>query len=319
MATKSTAGKKETKKNSVKQTRSQKGKAENSMDAENVQATDVLSEDIKENTTKENTTVEQKEESHTVNEGNDTVADTKDEIPNQQVILNEHSEEVCSMFKKITKHYDLLNHVCSLGLDYWWRHVLVSGFVLGSTNKILDMAAGTLDVSLCALKKYKQAQIVAGDICPEMLEMGKEKLKAADVDRIELKTIDALAVPYAEKSFDVVSMAFGIRNIDERVKALAELKKVLVTGGQLYILEFSPVKNPLLQKAYYFYIEKIMPAIARLFGENAEAYEYLAKSIKAFPRQEDFCAELKEAGFDFVNYKKLSFGIVTIYTAIKGK
>ncbi len=289
MATKSTAAKRETKKTSTRQ-RSQKVKSE------------TLHEEIKKNAAVEEDT-----------------ADTKNNTPEQQVILNEHSEEVCSMFKKITRHYDLLNHVCSLGLDFWWRHVLVSSFALGATNKILDMAAGTLDVSVCALKKYAQAQIVAGDICSEMLEMGKSKIKAKDLDRIELKTIDALAIPYAQKSFDVVSMAFGIRNIEERVKALAEMKKVLVAGGQLYILEFSPVKNPFLQKAYYFYIEKIMPAIAKLFGENAEAYEYLAKSIKAFPCQEDFCAELKEAGFELVNYRKLSFGIVTIYTAIKGK
>lgn len=302
MATKSTAAKKETKKTGTKQTRSQKVKAE------------VLNEEMK-----ENTAAEENENSKTMREDKNTAEEPKQDTLEQQVILNEHSEEVCSMFKKITKHYDLLNHVCSLGLDYWWRHVLVHSFALGSTNKILDMAAGTLDVSLCALKKYKQAHIVAGDICPEMLEMGKGKLKAKDTDRIELKTIDALAIPYAEKSFDVVSMAFGIRNIEERVKALAEMKKVLVAGGQLYILEFSPVKNPFLQKAYYFYIEKIMPAIAKLFGENAEAYEYLAKSIKAFPSQEDFCAELREAGFNLVNYRKLSFGIVTIYTAIKGK
>lgn len=302
MAIKSTAAKKETKQKNTKQTRSQKVKA------------DVSNEEIK-----ENTAVEENDNNEAMCEDKNTADAPKQDTPEQQVILNEHSEEVCSMFKKITKHYDLLNHVCSLGLDYWWRHVLVNSFVPGPTNKILDMAAGTLDVSLCALKKYKQAQIVAGDICPEMLEMGKEKLNADNADRIELKTIDALAIPYAEKSFDVVSMAFGIRNIEERVKALTEMKKVLVTGGQLYILEFSPVKNPFLQKAYYFYIEKIMPAIAKLFGENAEAYEYLAKSIKAFPCQEDFCAELKEAGFDFVNYRKLSFGIVTIYTAIKGK
>lgn len=302
MATKSTAGKKEAKQKSTKQTRSQKTES-----------------DAPQEEKKEKIAVEENMSEQTMHENASAASETKEEVLEQQVILNEHSEEVCSMFKKITRHYDLLNHVCSLGLDFWWRHVLVNSFVLGSTNKILDMAAGTLDVSVCALKKYKQARIVAGDICPEMLEMGKRKLKANDVDRIELKTIDALAIPYKDKSFDVVSMAFGIRNIEERVKALTEMKKVLVTGGQLYILEFSPVKNPYLQKAYYFYIEKIMPAIAKLFGEDAHAYEYLAQSIKAFPCQEDFCKELKEAGFDFVNYRKLSFGIVTIYTAIKGK
>lgn len=246
-------------------------------------------------------------------------AETKNTVLEAELIMNEHSEEVRSMFKKITRHYDLLNHVCSLGLDFWWRKVLVDGFALGSTNKILDMAAGTLDVSLSALKKYKHISVVAGDICPEMLEMGKEKLKANDAERIELATIDALAIPYPENSFDVVCMAFGIRNIEEKIKALREMKKVLVIGGQVHILEFSPVKNPFLQKVYYFYIEKIMPVIARLFGENPEAYAYLAKSIKDFPGQDEFCVEMRKAGFDLVTYKKLSFGIVTVYTAIKSK
>ena len=223
------------------------------------------------------------------------------------------------MFKKITKHYDLLNHVCSLGLDFWWRKVFVDGFILGSTNKILDMAAGILDVSLLALKKHKHVSLVAGDICPEMLEMGNKKLKAKDRERIELATIDALAIPYPENSFDVVCMAFGIRNIEEKIKALQEMKKVLVVGGQVHILEFSPVKNSFLQKAYYFYIEKVMPLVAKLLGENPESYAYLAKSIKNFPGQDEFCVELRKAGFDLINYKKLSFGIVTIYTAIKSK
>lgn len=269
-----------------------------------------------ENSAVQEETACQNEDTKTVQQEN--TADTKN-VLEAELIMNEHSEEVRSMFKKITRHYDLLNHVCSLGLDFWWRKVLVDSFIVGSTNKILDMAAGTLDVSISALKKYQHISVVAGDICPEMLEMGREKIKAKDAERIELAAIDALAIPYPENSFDVVSMAFGIRNIQDRIKALAEMKKVLVPGGQLHILEFSPVKNPVLQKAYYFYIEKVMPVIAKCFGENAEAYEYLAKSIKAFPTQDEFCVEMRKAGFDLVNYKKLSFGIVTGYTAIKSK
>lgn len=235
------------------------------------------------------------------------------------VVLNAHSKEVRSMFKAITRRYDLLNHVCSLGIDFWWRKQLVSGFVLGKTNAVLDMAAGTLDVSAAALKRFPQVRVVAGDICPEMLEYGIKKIKEEDKHRIEVKCINALSVPYAENSFDVVSIAFGIRNVDDREAALSQMHKVLVNGGQLHILEFSPVKNPLLQKCYYFYLEKVMPAVAKLFGENADAYRYLARTIRNFPSQEEFCAEIKNAGFAFVNYKKLTLGIVTVYTAIKTK
>lgn len=237
----------------------------------------------------------------------------------EDFVLNEHSQKVSSMFKAITKRYDLLNHVCSLGIDFWWRKVLVAGFVLGKTNKILDMAAGTLDVSAAALKKFPDATVVAGDICPEMLEYGKKKIKEQDKERIEVKCINALSIPYGENSFDAVSMAFGIRNVDDRLRALSEMHRVLTVGGQLHILEFSPVANPVLQKCYYFYLEKVMPALAGLLGENADAYKYLARTIENFPNQQDFCAEIKKAGFEFVGYKTLTFGIVTVYTAVKSK
>lgn len=238
--------------------------------------------------------------------------------------MNEHSKEVCTMFKTITKRYDLLNHVCSMGIDFWWRRVLVSGFALGKTNKILDMAAGTLDVSVAALKKfsadqYPDVHVTAGDICAEMLEYGKKKIKKEDEGRIKTEVVNALSIPYADGSFDVVSIAFGIRNVDDRVRALSEMHRVLTAGGQLHILEFSPVKNPVLQAAYYFYLEKVVPAAAKLFGENAEAYQYLGRTIKNFPVQEDFCAEIKKAGFELVNFRKLTFGIVTVYTAIRTK
>lgn len=231
--------------------------------------------------------------------------------------LNEHSKEVSSMFKSITKRYDLLNHICSLGIDFWWRKELVSGFVLGKTGNVLDMAAGTLDVSIAALKKYPNVRVTAGDICEEMLEYGKKKIREEDRERIEVKTMNALCIPCADQSFDAVSIAFGIRNVDDRVKALSEMHRVLTGGGQLHILEFSPVKNPVLQKFYYFYLEKIMPALAKLSGENAAAYQYLGRTIKNFPSQEDFCGEIKKAGFELVNFKKLTFGIVSIYTAIR--
>lgn len=311
MTAKQSTAAKGTKKTSSRQPRSQK--ANQNTAPENVSA---VQEEKEQESVQLNADVQANENTQAMHEENSADADT---VLEAELIMNEHSEEVRSMFKKITRHYDLLNHICSLGLDFWWRKVLVDSFIVGSTNKILDMAAGTLDVSIGALKKYKHVSVVAGDICQEMLEMGREKIKAKDAERIKLAAIDALAIPYPENSFDVVSMAFGIRNINDRIKALAEMKKVLVPGGQVHILEFSPVKNPFLKKAYYFYIEKVMPKIAKLFGENAEAYEYLAKSIKAFPSQDEFCVEMRKAGFDFVNYKKLSFGIVTVYTAIKSK
>lgn len=233
--------------------------------------------------------------------------------------MSEHKEKVSKMFSEITKKYDFLNHFFSLGIDYWWRHVLVTGFVFSSKKKALDMAAGTLDVTLKTIRTYQDVEVIAGDICLDMLEYGKEKTRGSEIDRICCQEIDAMAIPYEENSFDIVSIAFGIRNVEDRVKALSEMHRVLEVGGQLHILEFAPIQNKYLQKAYYWYLEKAMPKLAEFFGAKSDAYEYLSSSIRNFPKADDFCEEIKQAGFDFVKYKKLTFGIVTIYIAIKSK
>ncbi len=233
--------------------------------------------------------------------------------------MSEHSKKVSKMFSDITKKYDLLNHVLSLGIDYWWRHILVNGFIFGSKKNVLDMAAGTLDVTLKTLRTYKDVQVVAGDICLDMLEYGKNKTRGSEIDRICCEEIDAMAIPYDDKSFDIVSIAFGIRNVEDRVKALSEMHRVLNVGGQLHILEFAPVQNKYLQKVYYWYLETVMPKIAGFLGAKSDAYEYLSSSIKNFPKTEDFMEEMKKAGFEFIKYKKLTFGIVSIYIGIKSK
>ena len=181
------------------------------------------------------------------------------------------------------------------------------------------MAAGTLDVTLKTIRTYKNVNVIAGDICLDMLEYGKNKTRGSEIDRISCEEIDAMAIPFDDNSFDVVSIAFGIRNVEDRVKALSEMHRVLNAGGQLHILEFAPIQNKYLQKVYYWYLENVMPKIAELLGAKSDAYEYLSDFIKNFPKAEDFMEEMKEAGFEFIKYKKLTFGIVSIYIGIKSK
>ncbi len=222
-----------------------------------------------------------------------------------------------NMFGSISKHYDILNHLLSFGVDYWWRHRLVNSIILGEKANVLDMAAGTLDVSLAILRKYPQAQVVAGDICEEMLKYGEHKIRSSEKTRIDCQVMDAEAIPHADESFDAVTIAFGIRNVNDRLKALREMNRVLVNGGQLCILEFSPITTPYIGKSYHWYLENVVPKISQLFGGQEDAYTYLAKSIQEFPSPQDFCKELKNAGFTFIRHESLTFGIANLYVAIK--
>ncbi len=221
-------------------------------------------------------------------------------------------------FNPVSKHYDLLNHLLSLGVDYYWRYCMVSRMLFGPKKKILDMAAGTLDVSIALAKKFTESEIIAGDISEQMLEMGKKKISIKHKHQIKTQIIDAQEIPYEDNSFDAVTIAFGIRNVFDRHKALSEMNRVLTSGGQLCVLEFSPITKPkFLAKAFEFYLEKIMPKIAKLISGEEESYVYLAKSIKEFPAPKDFCEEIRNAGFDFVLHKKLTFGAANLYIANK--
>ena len=230
---------------------------------------------------------------------------------------SKNSNDINNMFGTISKRYDILNHVLSFGIDYWWRHRLVNSIIPGAKARVLDVAAGTLDVGLAIVRKYPQVTVVAGDICEPMLQYGENKIRSVEKDRIKCEVMDAHKIPHADESFDAVTIAFGIRNMKDRLKALKEMNRVLVNGGQLCILEFSPLTTPYLGKAYHYYLGNIMPKIAKLFGQQEEAYQHLAETVKEFPSPQDFCHEIKKAGFTFIRHENLSFGIATLYVAIK--
>ncbi len=230
----------------------------------------------------------------------------------------ENAAENVAMFSSITPWYDFQNHLCSLGIDYWWRHKLVGAIVPGPNGRVADVAAGTLDVSVQLAKKYPGIQVLASDICAPMLEYGKKhKLGGNLTQYVTAEVADACQLPYADASVDALTIAFGIRNIQPRAKALQEMHRVLANGGQLCVLEFSSVQYAWFAPVYRFYLETVLPKIAGFFTKNTEAYTYLARSILAFPRQEEFLAELKAAGFYFTKATALSFGIATLYIAIK--
>ncbi len=230
----------------------------------------------------------------------------------------DNAAENMALFASITPWYDFQNHLCSLGVDYWWRHKLVEAVVPGPNACFADVAAGTLDVSVLLAKKYPHVQVQASDVCGPMLEYGKaRKLQGRIASQVQVEVADACHLPYTTESMDAVTIAFGIRNIQPRHKALQEMHRVLAHGGQLCVLEFSSVQSTWLAPVYRLYLEKILPKVAGFFTKKPEAYTYLASSILAFPKPDAFLAEIQEAGFRFAKATPLTFGIATLYRAIK--
>ena len=229
-----------------------------------------------------------------------------------------HAQTVSNMFGRLTPWYDLQNHVFSLGMDFWWRRNLVRAVVPGPTRKILDLAAGTLDVSIALCKRYKGIEVTAADICKPMLDFGMEhKVRKTGENRIFPLVADARALPLPDASFDAVTMAFGIRNVLPRLDALKEMHRVLVPGGRACILEFAPVDIPIFGALYHWYLRTIMPRLAGLICSYPEAYTYLADTVQNFPRPVEFCEELRNAGFPFVTYTSLTLGVANLHIAVK--
>ncbi|MBO4318795.1 MAG: ubiquinone/menaquinone biosynthesis methyltransferase [Mailhella sp.] len=224
--------------------------------------------------------------------------------------------EIGAMFGSITARYDFHNHLFSSGLDILWRRKLASFVCPGPKNAVLDIAAGTLDVTKAILDRHKAVRVCAGDISEEMLRYGEKKISPAERDRVDIRVMDARSLPFENDSFDAVTMAFGIRNVTPREDALKEALRVLAPGGRFCVLEFAPVDLPVLKTFYRIYLEKFMPAVAGLFGDP-EPYRYLAKSIAEFPRPDDFKKEIESAGFPYVSHFPLTFGIANLHVAIK--
>ena len=228
---------------------------------------------------------------------------------------NEHGKRVSSLFDNIATWYDFLNHFLSLGQDIYWRYRLVRSLRTGSMGAVLDLAAGTLDVSREILRRHPALKVLSMDFSRAMLYSGKKKI--ANQPLIFPVQADGRALPLPDGCVDAVTIAFGIRNILPRTEAYSEILRVLAPGGRLCILEFGTGQARIWQGAYNFYLGKVLPRIGRFFSKNPEAYQYLADTILAFPHASALAKELRSAGFDKVGYQALSSGIVYIHVAQK--
>ncbi|MGW8160871.1 MAG: bifunctional demethylmenaquinone methyltransferase/2-methoxy-6-polyprenyl-1,4-benzoquinol methylase UbiE [Desulfobulbales bacterium] len=228
--------------------------------------------------------------------------------------------EVRTMFETIAGGYDLQNSVLSLRRDIHWRKVLAGIIPVMDQGRVLDVAIGTAEVALEICRQHGTALVFGVDFSPAMLKVGQHKINARRLsDRIMVMAGDGRSLPVRSSSIDVVTIAFGIRNIEERLMALQEFYRVIKPGGKLFIMEFSYPDGPLLGKLYRFYFEYILPPLGNLLSRTDYAYSYLAASVEDFPIDSLFMQEIKDAGFTQLDVKKLTFGIAKIFCGTKAQ
>jgi demethylmenaquinone methyltransferase/2-methoxy-6-polyprenyl-1,4-benzoquinol methylase len=232
--------------------------------------------------------------------------------------LSEKGERIQEMFDSIAHRYDFLNRVLSFGIDRRWRRFAVKQIKFSASGRILDVATGTGDVALeIAAQTPASVSIVGIDFSREMVELGKEKIrKSPYAQRITMEVAPCEEIPFPEGSFDSVTIAFGIRNVVDRLEGLKEMQRVLKPGGRVVILEFSTPCSKLFKTLYYFYFLRVLPVIGGLFSKFG-AYKYLPDSVLEFPSREEFKNLMAEAGFRNLSHYDLTCGIATVYVGGK--
>lgn len=232
--------------------------------------------------------------------------------------LTNKGERIREMFDSIAPRYDLLNRLLSLGIDKRWRRFAVKQISYSTNGRILDVATGTADVALeIASSTPDKVTIVGVDFSPQMVELGRVKVEQSQfAKRITLQVAPCESIPFEDNIFDSATIAFGIRNVVDRLCGLKEMLRVLKPSGKIVILEFSNPRSKFFKALYNFYFLKILPVIGGLFSDFG-AYKYLPDSVLEFPSQEDFKAIMTEAGFKNVTHTDLTFGIATVYTGEK--
>lgn len=215
------------------------------------------------------------------------------------------------MFGSIAARYDLANHALSCGLDFFWRRRVVRMVEKWSPHCVLDLATGTGDLALLLQDRLPNAEVTGADFSAEMLEIAGRK----GLERTTLA--DARQLPFANETFDVVTIAFGLRNLPDWAEGLREMRRVMRSGGHLLVLDFSLPEQPALRSLYRFYLHHIVPALGGFLTGKAEAYDYLGASIENFPRGPVMTKLIQQNGFSSVMFERLSGGIVTIYTAVR--
>ena len=225
--------------------------------------------------------------------------------------MSTQAARVREMFSSIATRYDIANHLLSCGMDVYWRRRAAEIVSAWRPPRIADVATGTGDLALALQKQLPEAEITGVDFLPEMLELAKRKGVRQTV------LADAMNLPFCNGSFDCVTIAFGLRNIESWPTGLAEMSRVLKTNGHLLVLEFSLPTTPILRAVYRSYLHRCLPLLGSFLTGRKNAYDYLGDSIEDFPSGRAMCQLMMGNGFAHGTFEPLTGGIVTIYTATK--
>ncbi len=225
---------------------------------------------------------------------------------------------VHGVFTRVASRYDVMNDLMSGGVHRLWKDAMMDWLAPRSGQRLLDVAGGTGDIAFRFLKRAPGASAMVLDLTESMLLQGRQRAEAEQTaDRLDWVVGDAMALPFADNSFDVYTISFGIRNVTRVQKALDEAFRVLRPGGRLMVLEFSQLPNPALQWAYDRYSFNVIPVMGQIVANDRDSYQYLVESIRKFPDQETFAAMIRKAGFEQVKYRNLTMGVAALHSGWK--
>lgn len=226
--------------------------------------------------------------------------------------------QVRQMFNNIARGYDVMNLLMTAGLDRRWRAATIRQAAQMKPERILDIATGTGDLAIAMAKAAPTAHVTGVDLAEKMVEVGVAKVKERGLeDRVSLSVANALQLPFPDNSFDVATVAFGVRNFEHIDSGYAEMLRVLRPGGKLCVLELTVPTNALVKPFYNLYTGLVIPAAGKIFAGEASAYRYLNKSIQAVPARQAMCAVMEQAGFTDARHRTFTLGVCALYTAVK--
>jgi demethylmenaquinone methyltransferase/2-methoxy-6-polyprenyl-1,4-benzoquinol methylase len=237
----------------------------------------------------------------------------------REVPLAEKQKLVGKVFSSVAEKYDLMNDLMSFGIHRLWKRYFVATAGVRRGDRVLDLAGGTGDIAALLRERVgDEGEVVLGDINAEMLHVGRDRLTDRGLVRgLDYIQLNAEALPFPDARFDLVTIAFGLRNVTDKAAALAEMHRVLKVGGRALILEFSQVQAAPLKPLYDFHSFTILPRLGRLFAGDPDSYQYLAESIRKHPGQDELRGMMESAGFARCDYRNLSAGIVAVHSGYR--
>jgi demethylmenaquinone methyltransferase/2-methoxy-6-polyprenyl-1,4-benzoquinol methylase len=237
----------------------------------------------------------------------------------KQVDKSQKASMVAEVFQSVAAKYDIMNDVMSLGVHRLWKRFTIDCSGARTGHKVLDLAGGTGDLTAKFSRIVgENGKVVLADINDAMLKVGRDKLRDLGiVGNVEYVQANAEELPFPDNTFDIITIAFGLRNVTDKDKALASMYRVLKPGGRLLVLEFSKPTNDILSKAYDLYSFHLLPKIGQLVANDSDSYQYLAESIRMHPEQEVLKSMMESAGFEQTTYHNLTAGIVALHRGFK--